>query len=428
MLTRKQNELLTRTGPGTPLGDLMRRYWVPACLSERLPEPGGAPIRLKLLGEPLVAFRDTEGVVGLMDEFCPHRGASLVYARNEDCGLRCIYHGWLIDRHGTVLDVPGERRGQNFARKIRQPAYPTREVNGVVWAYLGPPEKMPPFPEFLWTKLQENHLLPIHLFQECNYLQGIEGDLDITHGSYLHYEYDKRSGWKRTDATFSAQVRRGRAMAHDRTPRIYAEDTNYGVKSVWIHQTEEEEDVSSFWIHPFIMPFYTIVAGAEHGPHLFHAWVPIDDESHWLWYIHFDPEKPLTESARESIMTRFGHEWGPGYVPAATLANGHLQDRDLMRSENYSGMRGLQTQDMAVCAGMGPIVDRTKEHLGEEDAGVIKVRRYLLRAIKNHQQGQDPPGLDPAIPYDRISGIVRFLPSDLPWRDVFKVQAKLGLI
>ena len=184
-ITREENELLTRTGPGTPMGRLFRQYWIPAMLAERLPEPDGAPIAIQLLGERLVAFRDTNGRVGLLDEFCPHRRASLVYGRNEECGLRCVYHGWKFDVTGQVLETPAERN-PDFGKSIRHVAYPTREAGGIIWTYMGPEAEPPPFPDFLFTKLPAHQVSAFHYNQSCNYLQGLEGDIDISHPSFLH--------------------------------------------------------------------------------------------------------------------------------------------------------------------------------------------------------------------------------------------------
>src|SRR5919199_3209033 len=211
MLTREENELLTRTGPGTPMGALMRRYWLPVLLSEELPEPDGEPQQVRLLGEDLVAFRDTQGRVGLLAEACPHRGASLAYGRNEECGLRCIYHGWKVDVEGPILETPPEPPDSTFKDRLQHVAYPTREANGVVWAYLGPREKQPAFPVWAWMKATPEQLGVTKIYEDCNYLQGVEGSIDSAHSNYLH------------SSNITGRPR-------DSSPHLATQDTAYGFR------------------------------------------------------------------------------------------------------------------------------------------------------------------------------------------------------
>jgi phthalate 4,5-dioxygenase oxygenase subunit len=186
MLSRADNELLTRVGAGTPMGTLMRRYWIPAAFSDQLAEPDGPPVRVKLLGEDLVAFRDTEGRVGLLDQNCPHRTASLFFGRNEECGLRCVYHGWKFDVAGRCVDLPSEPPGSNMQRKVKVKAYPCLERGGIVWTYMGPPALKPDFPDLEWAHLPESHRFASRHIQECNWLQGLEGGFDSSHLAFLH--------------------------------------------------------------------------------------------------------------------------------------------------------------------------------------------------------------------------------------------------
>ena len=186
MLTRAENDLLTQTGPGTPMGNLVRRYWIPALLSQELPKPDGPPLRLKLLGEKLIALRDSSGKVALFDPRCPHRGADLFYGRNEECGIRCVYHGWKFDVEGNCVNMPSEPAETSFKHKVKITAYPCLERGGVVWTYMGPPEVKPAFPELEWTALPESHRLAARRLQECNWFQGYEGGWDTAHLPFLH--------------------------------------------------------------------------------------------------------------------------------------------------------------------------------------------------------------------------------------------------
>ena len=193
MLPKQENELLTRTNPGSPMGELMRRYWIPALLSEEIPEPDCPPVQVRHLGEELVAFRDSKGRIGLLEEHCSHRGTSLFYGRNEDCGLRCIYHGWKYDVEGKVLETPAEPQGSDFKSKIQHTAYPTKEIAGIVFAYMGPRDKAPLFPNYEWTRVPLNHTYVTKCVLECNYLQGLEGECDKAHLSFLHSTFDSNT-------------------------------------------------------------------------------------------------------------------------------------------------------------------------------------------------------------------------------------------
>ena len=186
MLSKQENELLTQVGAGTPMGNLLRRYWVPALFSAQLPKADCPPVRVRLMHEDLVAFRDTDGRLGLIDERCPHRTASLFFGRNEECGLRCVYHGWKFDVDGNCVDMPSEPDGTGFAHKIKINAYPCIERGGVVWTYLGPAELKPAFPELEWTQLPDDYRFATRHVQECNWMQALEGGFDATHLAFLH--------------------------------------------------------------------------------------------------------------------------------------------------------------------------------------------------------------------------------------------------
>ena len=296
MLTLEENELLTRTGPGTPMGELMRRYWLPAVLSWELPEPDCPPVRVKLLGEALVMFRDTEGRIGLLDEFCAHRGTSLWLGRNEQSGLRCVWHGWKYDVNGQCVDQLNERDGTSFAQKIRIKSYPTLELGGVIWAYMGPPEKRPPPPRFGWTQVPETHRHASKVIQECNWLQGLEGGLDQSHVGILHstFRVDPNNPGS-TPISFNA---RGGAPIFDIEP------TKFGHRYVAIRPLGEEQVYVRGY--NFVMPFTQIrpyspksEADAAKKFNPGHMWVPIDDESCTVWnWMYSWGEEPLTEEDR----------------------------------------------------------------------------------------------------------------------------------
>jgi phthalate 4,5-dioxygenase oxygenase subunit len=409
MLTREENELITQTGASTPMGQMARRYWLPALLSEELPEPDGAPVRVQLMGEKLVAFRRTDGKVGLVGEFCPHRGASLVLARNEENALRCIYHGWQIGCDGAVLDTPTEKPESNFKDRLQQLAYPTREAGGMVWTYMGPPEYEPPFPNFAWNTVPSNHVYTVKIHQESNYVQGLEGGLDPIHVQFLHRQFDT-----------SRLAQRNAALggARDMAPDLYTVDTPYGFQAAAIrgHADQNRQYVR---VTPFILPWWTIVpfpvpeVGTGRGTHA-HAWVPIDDEHCWVYYIHFDPYAPVDRSVVDKWFN-WSSLLEPGYRKRGNAGNLYLQDRELMRTSNYSGIPNVILQDLAINETQGPIYDRTTEHLGTSDVAVIALRRRMLQAVRSFMEGTPPIGL--STDYGTIRAVALAMSGDSPWEN-----------
>src|SRR5580698_3009459 len=291
MLSREQNELLTRVGPGTAMGRTMRSYWMPALLSSELPEPDGNPVRVRLLGEKLVSFRDSNGQIGLLDELCPHRLASLFFGRNEECGLRCIYHGWKFDVSGQCTEMMNEPPDNDFFHKVRATAYPTVELGGVVWAYLGPPEHTPPLPRFAWTQAPEERRHVTKVIQECNWLQGLEGGIDTSHAPILHRlisETSTRGGCKP-----SSPFVRGKA------PQLVVDLTDYGYQYAGLRPLGETE--MHIRTYQFIMPFHQIrPSKAESGIPLDagHIWVPVDDETTAVYNWFYSPGAALQEDDR----------------------------------------------------------------------------------------------------------------------------------
>ena len=392
MLSREENERLTRTGRGTLGGDYFRRYWLPAVLASEVPEPDCPPVRVKMLGEDLVAFRDTHGKVGLVDEACPHRRASLFWGRNEECGLRCVYHGWKFDVNGDCVDMPNEPPEYGFENKVRITAYPTREHGGIVWAYMGPPEHMPEMPNLEWARMPSTHCYISKRFQETNYLQAIEGGIDSSHSNFLHASVD---AFRLTDS-YVEKVKNSsslRAKYHilDKSPRFTVKKTDYGL--IIAVRRNAEEDTYYWRLTQFLLPSHTIIpyqkGGSIHG----HCWVPRDDETCWVWTISWNPEAPLSEEEWRSIREEtFVHARVDPvtFRPVRNKDNNYLVDRDLQRNSSMTGMQSFATQDMAVQESMGPIVDRTRERLGTSDTAIIAMRRLLLQEMRALEEGKEP--------------------------------------
>jgi phenylpropionate dioxygenase-like ring-hydroxylating dioxygenase large terminal subunit len=405
---------LTQVGPGTPMGRFMRRYWLPAAKLEQLSAPGGAPTRVKLLGEPLVAFRDPSGKPALMAEFCPHRGASLAYGRNEGGGLRCLYHGWKMGCDGFVLESPPEPQARTFARKLAHASYPVREAGGLLWTYMGPRELEPPFPHFPWLDLPEDKLLVVKMHQATNYLQGVEGDLDPAHPNYLHRDFELED-----DASWAGAGWQSIAnLMTDGSPAIECEETPYLMRIGAIRSTKDP-NVQLVRSYEWIAPFYCHIPTGPHESRLFKAWHPIDDENCYTFYIHYDPDRPLNV---EAIYANWGHRTAPpDYRTEHTLANKHLQNREHMRRGNFSGILGASIQDRAVQESMGPVIDRSKEHLGTSDKAVIFYRRLLLQKLQDMDEGKPLPAHDPALDFNQRAGSFA-MPAGRPWQDVVTWQ------
>jgi len=406
VLSHEENELITRVGPRTPLGEMFRRYWVPACLSEEVAEPDCDPIRVRLLGEDLVAFRDTSGRTGLLAERCPHRLASLWLGRNEEGGLRCIYHGWKYDVEGTVLDMPCEPIESAFKDRVRQVAYPTHEAGDVVWAYMGPRDRVPPFADFEWSLVPGENRSIAKVQEECNYLQGIEGTVDSSHGDVLH------SGLQKL-------ILRNAELSQDTVPRFEIEDTPYGFRYAAIRTPVDDAD-RYLYVRTtcFIFPFYNLVPPRGFG-HM-HMFVPIDDERTWDYSIYFSASRRIDHA--QTLARRYsapGVDLLPDRRKIRGMENRFLQDREGMQAKTtFTGIPGNTNEDMAVRESMGGIVDRSQEHLGASDAVVVHARRLLLDTVRAFVEGADPPGLGADLRHDRIQANHKLLPVELPWQQI----------
>jgi len=393
------------------MGAVMRRYWMPALLSSELPQPDCAPVRVKLLGEELVAFRDTNGRVGLLEEYCPHRLASLFLGRNEECGLRCVYHGWKFDVDGACVEMPSEPEATSFKDRVRQRAYPTIEKAGVVWAYLGPPDKRPELPDMEWMRAPDTHVFVSVTEEHCNFVQCVEGGIDTVHSSYLHNnDLSDKTGFRQIATAAEVEVAR----------------RDFGFQYAGIRRIDDEQNYVR--MYTFVMPFHQIrssqnysARGREELPTLAgHMWVPEDDE-HTLvfnWMYAADDDKPLNPEFIDRQETRLGrgHD-GESRVRHRLRSNDWGIDREMQRTVNFTGIFGTNSQDLAVQESMGPTVDRSREHLGTTDRAVVAYRQLLLDAIKIEEDGGDPPGLFPES-YRHLRASDLMLPRGVRWQDV----------
>ncbi len=405
MLSAEENDRLVRVGPGTPMGELLRRYWMPALLSEELPEPDCPPVRITLMGEQLLAFRTTDGKLGLIDEFCAHRTASLFFGRNEQCGLRCSYHGWKYDVDGNCVDMPSEPEGTRFKDRVKLRAYRLVERGGALWAYMGPRGSEPPVPELEWARLPDSHRYVTKRIQECNWVQALEGGIDSSHVSFTHrYNIDN-------DPMHSGNEGIAYIKA-DTRPRFEVAESDGGLL-VGARRNADAEHY--YWrLTPYIMPWYTIIPPfGTHNPLGAHAWIPIDDHNCWTWSMNYHPSRPLHDGELAAMRRGEGiHvEYEPGtFRPLANRANDFLIDREAQKAkESFSGVKGISMQDASLQESMGTIVDRTRERLGTSDAAIIMARRRLLQAAEDSNDTDVLPGQ--AIEHQRVRSTSLLLPK-----------------
>ena len=427
MLSKEDNELLCRVGPGTPMGNLMREYWVPAVLSSECPAPDSDPLRVMLLGEQLIAFRDTNGDVGLIQNNCPHRGASLFFGRNEEAGLRCVYHGWKFSTDGTCVDMPNEPAESDFKHKVKALAYPTQERNGIVWAYMGPRRTPPPLPSLEGNMLPAGEWQATAIQRECNWFQGLEGDIDTSHFSFLHA--GSMDVTTQQPGTFSYY------MLADRAPRYSVVDTDFGTMYGAYRDTD---DGRRYWrVANFLFPFWTMPPQGLLGHKVTaRGWVPMDD-THTLFFMTGPKFRrlPPPDAERSAPLNRANEgtapagpwnrmvpnttDWFGRFRLAANGSNDYMVDREKQRRnsgmDDFTGIQGIHLQDQAITESEGPLYDRSGEHLASSDMMIIRVRRRLLMAAQAlAEQGLTPPGVDdPEVFSARAGGV--FLPEDAEW-------------
>ncbi|WIX75683.1 Rieske 2Fe-2S domain-containing protein [Amycolatopsis carbonis] len=413
MLSSSDNELLTKVGPGTPMGSMMREYWMPALVSTELPAPDCDPVRVLLLGERFIAFRDSSGSVGMLAAQCPHRGASLFFGRNEEGGLRCVYHGWKFDVSGQCLDMPNEPVESNFKDKVRARSVPVVERGGLVWAYLGSQDEPPPLPALEFFDDGPSATKSVNVFQiKCNWLQALEGDIDTSHFGFLHVGHLNNDA--APEGTFL------RHMLEDRAPRYKVVDTEFG--SSYGAYRPAGNDQETYWrIAHYLFPFYTMIpTGLLGSSKTVTARVPLDDE-HTMVYLATADEVPSdlaigAETYENLKLLPNTTDWHGRFRSARTLDNDYDIDRDAQRSgRSFTGLDSVPLEDRAMTESMGGVLDRRHEHLGSSDVMVIRVRRRILRALRTFvDSGELPPGAnEPDLYRQRSGGVV--LPTGADW-------------
>ena len=415
-MTQEENNLLTRIGPQTPGGELLRRYWQPVALAEELPEEG-APVKVKILGEELVLFRDNIDRLGLLGLHCSHRGTDLSYGRLEDGGLRCLYHGWLYDIGGRVIEQPGEPGGGANRHEIRHLAYPCQEAGGVIFAYMGPGEP-PLLPNYEFLAVPAEQRAVTKIFYACNYLQGNEGNIDPVHLSFLHQFLQEAQvplqrivrGSETTDNTL---------LGKDIAPTIEVELMDFGLR---IYSTRKSgPDKTYLRITSFIFPNLAAFGGSTIGEgYSVHWHVPINDTSHWKYVFMFSRERPLAEELRNKSRTELTSD----YRLSRNEASRYQQDRDSMKTKTFTGMGfNFQAHDAFATESQGPIQDRTEEHPVSSDKAIIAARKLLLNGIRDVSEGREPPHVIRDPRRNRFPNIVvhsELVPASTDWKQYAK--------
>ena len=419
MMSSADNEVLVRTNAGTPMGEYFRRYWLPFALSRELAEPDGAPIRVKVMGEELVAFRDTNGRVGLIEPHCAHRGTNLFFGRNEECGLRCVHHGWKYDVEGKCVDMPNVPPGAAMQGKVSIKAYPTREFGEMVWAYFGPKETMPELPQLEHALLPGSHRYVTKRLQQCNWAQSMDGALDTAHFSFLHMPAPRVKS--NDPANIAADENRIRWLRADPMPQFTIVEHDVGFVLGGSRRADGEE---LYWrITQFMLPSHSITPSAMPGEIYYgYTWVPVDDESCWIYVYGWHPDRAIASEERAKFETGgYGQfaELGPGYLPIRNRGNDYLIDRNEQKLRSFTGVRGIAEQDTLAQESQGPIADRTREHLTATDVGVVHFRRLIIREARALAAGTEPAAARRHASYRMRSGGA-LLDSRLSFEDVMK--------
>lgn len=414
MLTIEENELLCRVEGKAPMGQLMRRHWTPVCLIEEVSEPDGTPIKAQVFGEDLVVFRDTKGRVGVMDEYCPHRRVSLVFGRNEDCGLRCLYHGWKMDVKGNVLEMVSEPAASSMAKKVKHLAYPTKEWGGFVWAYMGPPETQPAFEPPAWAPTAEAKVTIAKAIIPCNWAQILEGAIDSAHSSSLHSSDMVPARVEGAEATDTNWLR----PSTDKAPRMQVERGSYGFRYAAIRRPIKNAAVNDYVRSTVFVAPATALIPPNNLYNVANINVPMDDTTTAFYFIAWGhpSQTPDTDTWRKFLGQQIGIDLDEKYRPLRNRDNAFWQDRAAMKAGNFTGITGFPNQDVAMWVTMGPIADRTHDRLGASDLAVVEFRKQMLEAVQDFQKGKPAIGTGEARIPSSICAFQAIVPKTTDWR------------
>ena len=415
MLTREENDLLCRVEGDAPMGRIFRRHWIPVCLIEEVPEPDGTPVHARILGEDLVVFRDTEGRVGVLDEHCPHRRASLVLGRNEESGLRCLYHGWKVDVRGNVLEMASEPASSGLCAKVKHKAYPVHEWGGFVWAWMGPAAEMPAFEPPAWAPTPSTRVSIVKVQVDCNWAQILEGAIDSAHSSSLHSTDMPPARVDGAKATATAWPR----PSTDKAPRLQLRQTPFGFRYAAIRRPIANSATHDYVrISLFVAPS-TVLIPPNNLYNLANVNVPRDDTHTSFYFIAWSDTGPgiEPEAWREFCGAQPGVDLDARYRKVRNRDNNFLQDREAMKQGNFTGIRGIPMQDMAMWETMGPIADRSLERLGASDLAIVEFRRIMVEAARRVAAGEPAIGTGPGrVPHVKLRSFEGIVAKSTDWK------------
>ncbi len=414
MLTREENELLCRVEGEAPMGQLMRRHWTPVCLIEEVAEADGTPVKARVFGEDLVVFRDSDGRVGVMDEYCPHRRASLVYGRNEEGGLRCLYHGWKMDVEGNVLEMVSEPAASGMAEKVKHKAYPVKEWGGMVWTYMGPQDAVPEFGPPRWAPTADARVSIAKAILPCNWAQILEGAIDSAHSSSLHSSDMVPARVDGAKATANTWLR----PSTDKAPRLQVQRGEYGFRYAAIRRPIKDAATHDYVRSTVFVAPATALIPPNNLYNVANINVPCDDTSTAFYFIAWGhpSQTPETETWRKFLRQTVGVDLDPYYRPLRNADNRFWQDRQAMKAGNFTGITGFPNQDIAMWVTMGAIADRTNDRLGASDLAIVEFRKQMLDAVRAFQNGEAAIGTgDKAIPKE-VCAYQAIVPKTTDWR------------
>lgn len=426
-MTPEQNDLLCRVEKDAPMGKLMRQHWLPACMIEEVAEPDCTPLRVRLLGENIVVFRDSEGRIGALTEACPHRGASLAFGRNEECGLRCLYHGWKFDVNGNAVDMSSEPVDAKLRSTMKTKAYPVEEAGGFVWVWLGAEETVTPFDPPNWCAAPADKISIVKMHGACNWAQVLEGSIDSAHSSSLHSSnMPTATDVSGSTATDTAWLR----PSADKAPRIEVDRTSFGLRYAAIRKPIVDADKQDYVrMTLFVAPF-TVHIPSNNQYHLSQMLVPIDDVNTMFYWVAWHPAKGIEQDAwRKFCGAEIGKDVEPiTFKKVRAKENNYLQDRDLMRAGDFTGIYGIPAQDMAMWESMGPIADRSADRLGSSDKAIFTFRTQMYRAAQAVARGEPAIGtVEPRVPFAKLMSFEGMVPKGDDWRLLNVSEEELAL-
>lgn len=427
MLTIEENELLTRVEGDAPMGQIFRRHWLPACMSEEVPEADGAPLKIRLLGEDLVVFRDSDGNVGVLDEYCPHRRASLAFGRNEECGLRCLYHGWKFDVNGNTVDMPSEPGESELATKVKHKSYPVYEAAGFIWVYMGPAAEKPEFEAPIFHRSPETRFAIAKIVIDCNWAQILEGAIDSSHSSNLHQSDMVPSRVDRAKATSENWLR----PSTDKAPRLLVNRTSFGFRYAAVRRPIFNADTHDYVRTTLFIAPYTVQIPRNDQYNVAILHIPMDDTHtafHFIAWGDGADNVPETEFWRKFLGAQVGTDLDQRFRKVRNRDNNYLQDRTLMKLGNFSGIKGIPNQDIAMWETMGPIADRSRDKLAAGDLAIVEFRRVMVDAANAYlADGTVINRTEPHIPQGKLQSFEGVVQKGYDWRTLGASEDELRL-